>query len=129
MSFWCLQFFQKTNENNSAWGIIVLKSNFFVRFLGELKIPKIHFEINWPLEGIGLMRKCETNLFLLLVMRKCLHLLTARTLFRSKKSLWCPSCDVFKNGCISSWNIFSSSWLPRRTVLVIHVFGIYQENF
>ena len=23
---------------------------FFVRFLGELKIPKRHFEINWPLE-------------------------------------------------------------------------------
>ena len=37
--FWCLQFFQKTNENNSTWGIIVLKSNFFVRFLEELRIP------------------------------------------------------------------------------------------
>ena len=49
MSFWCLQFSQKTNENNSNWGTIVVKSNFFVRFLGELKIPKRHFEINWPL--------------------------------------------------------------------------------
>ena len=28
---------------------IVVKSNFFFRFLGELKIPKRHFEINWPL--------------------------------------------------------------------------------
>ena len=26
------------NENNSTWGTIVLKLNFFVRFLGELKI-------------------------------------------------------------------------------------------
>ena len=49
MSFWCLQFSQKTNENNPTWGTIVVKSNFFVCFLGELKIPKRHFEINWPL--------------------------------------------------------------------------------
>ena len=49
MSFWCLQFSQKTNENNLTWGTIVVKSNFFVRFLGEFKIPKRHFEFNWPL--------------------------------------------------------------------------------
>ena len=48
MYFWCLQFSQKTNENNSTWGTIVVKINFFVRFLAELKIPKRHFEINWP---------------------------------------------------------------------------------
>ena len=49
MYFWCLQFSQITNENNSTWGTIVVKSNFFVRFLGELKIPKRNFEINWLL--------------------------------------------------------------------------------
>ena len=49
MSFWCLQFSQKMNENNSTWGTLVVKSNFFVRFFGELKVPKGHFEINWPL--------------------------------------------------------------------------------
>jgi hypothetical protein len=48
MSFWCLQFFQKTNENNSTWGTIVVRLNFFVWFLEELKTPKRHFEINWP---------------------------------------------------------------------------------
>ena len=37
---------KKTNENNSTSGIIVVKSNFFVRFLGELRIPKSPFEIN-----------------------------------------------------------------------------------
>ena len=47
MSFWCLQFSQKTNENNSTWGTVVVE--FFIYFLGELKIPKRHFEINWPL--------------------------------------------------------------------------------
>ena len=50
MSFWCLEFSQKTNENNSTWVTIVVKSNFFVHSLGELKkIPKRPFEINWPL--------------------------------------------------------------------------------
>ena len=49
MSFWCLQFSQKSNENNSTWGTLLVKSNFFLRFLEELKIPKRHFEINWPL--------------------------------------------------------------------------------
>ena len=47
--FGAFKFFQKTNENKSTWGIIVVKSNFFVRFLEELKTTKRHFEINWPL--------------------------------------------------------------------------------
>ena len=42
-------FFQKTNENNSTWGTKVVNSIFFRLFLGELKIPKRHFEINLPL--------------------------------------------------------------------------------
>ena len=49
MSFWCFEFFQKTNENNSTWGIIVVNSNLFARFLEELKTPKRHFETDWPL--------------------------------------------------------------------------------
>ena len=53
MSFWCLQFSYKTNKNNSIWSTIVVKSNFFIRFMGELKIPKRHFEINWPLGKTG----------------------------------------------------------------------------
>ena len=40
---------KQMNENNSTWGTIVVKSDFYVRFLRELKIPKRHFEINWPL--------------------------------------------------------------------------------
>ena len=49
MSFWYLQFFQKTNKNirlyyygSSSWIV-------FDHFLGELKTPKSAFEINWPL--------------------------------------------------------------------------------
>ena len=52
MSFCCFQFSQKTNKNNSTWGTIVVKSNFFIHFLGVLKIPRRHFEINWPLTSI-----------------------------------------------------------------------------
>ena len=47
--FSVFKLFQKTNEIKSTWGIIVVKSNFFVRFLGELRVPKSPFEINWPL--------------------------------------------------------------------------------
>ena len=37
---------KKTNENKSTRGIIVVKSNLFVRFLEEIDDPKNHFEIN-----------------------------------------------------------------------------------
>ena len=42
-------FLQKTNENKSIWGIIVVKSNSFVRFFEEIEDIKTAFEINWPL--------------------------------------------------------------------------------
>ena len=35
MYFWCLQFSQKTNENNSTLGTVVVKSNFLINFLWE----------------------------------------------------------------------------------------------
>ena len=47
--FGVFKFFQKTNENKSTWGIIVVKLDFFICFLEELRIPKSLFEINWPL--------------------------------------------------------------------------------
>ena len=49
MSFWYHQFFQKTNEK--IWPTYYSNSSriVFVRFLEELKTPKRHFEINWPL--------------------------------------------------------------------------------
>ena len=48
--FGVFDFLQKTNENKSIWGIIVVKSNFFVRFLEEIEDIKTPFKINWPLE-------------------------------------------------------------------------------
>ena len=60
MYFGCLQFSQKMNENNSTWGTIV-KSNFFVHFLGELEIPKRHFEIKWPLSNVRRKRVISSN--------------------------------------------------------------------
>ena len=39
----------KNKRKQFAWGTIVVKLNFFVCFLVELKIPKRHFEINWSL--------------------------------------------------------------------------------
>ena len=61
MYFWNLQFSQKTNEKirlyyygTSSWIV-------FVRFLGELKTPKRHFEIDWPL---ACKSKTDQNIFL-----------------------------------------------------------------
>ena len=39
--FGVFNFSQKTNENKSTWGIIIVKLIFFVRFSGELRIPKV----------------------------------------------------------------------------------------
>ena len=50
--FGVFDFLQKTNENKSTWGIIVVKSNSFVRFLEEIEDTKNHFEIIWPLVTI-----------------------------------------------------------------------------
>ena len=47
--FGVFDFLQKTNENKSTWGIIVVKSNSFVHFLEEIEDTKNHFEIIWPL--------------------------------------------------------------------------------
>ena len=41
--------FPKTNKNKSTWGIIVVKSNSFVRFLEESLAWQFAFEINWHL--------------------------------------------------------------------------------
>ena len=40
---------EKTNENKSIWGIIVVKSNSFLPFLEEIEDIKTPFEIDWPL--------------------------------------------------------------------------------
>ena len=40
---------KKTNENKSTWGIIVVKSNFFVLFLEEIEDIKNPLEIIRPL--------------------------------------------------------------------------------
>ena len=41
-------------ENNSTSGTIVVKSNFYIRFLGELNVQKRHFEMNGPLGRLEL---------------------------------------------------------------------------
>ena len=49
MSFCYLRFFQKTNKKNRLNYYGTSSRIVFVRFLEELKTPKRHFEINWPL--------------------------------------------------------------------------------
>ena len=42
----------KNEQKNWLYYNGTLSRIVFVRLLGELKIPKIYFEINWPLSGI-----------------------------------------------------------------------------
>ena len=46
--FRVFNFFRKTNENKSTWGIIVVKSNSFVRFLEETSAWKKSFRLCLP---------------------------------------------------------------------------------
>jgi hypothetical protein len=63
-TFWYLQFFQKTDLKSLIFALArgtsspsLLEQKFFIRFLEELKTPKRHFEINWPLP---VPKKCFT---------------------------------------------------------------------
>ena len=61
--FCVFKFFQKMKQNKSTW---VVKLNFFVRFLEELRILKSPFEINWPLVHIifsGFVAKLKDKCF------------------------------------------------------------------
>ena len=49
--FCVFNFFQKTNENKSTWGVIVVKLNSFLRFLEEFTAWQFAFEFYWPLEA------------------------------------------------------------------------------
>ena len=54
MKFWFLQISQKANQILSDFcpSFLGQKSGkYLVGFLGDLKAPKIHFEISWPLEA------------------------------------------------------------------------------
>ena len=49
--FGVFNFFQKTDENKSTWGILVVKSNSFVHFLEDFMAWQFAFEFYWPLLG------------------------------------------------------------------------------
>ena len=49
MSLWYLQFFQKNERKNRPHYYGTSSRTVFICFLEELKSPKRHFEINWPL--------------------------------------------------------------------------------
>ena len=55
MSFWYVQFSQKTNEKSRLYYYGTSSRIVFVCFLGELKTLKRHFEINWPLVTLQIL--------------------------------------------------------------------------
>ena len=94
MSFWCLQFFQKTNKNNSTWGTIVVRSIFFVHFLEEFRIPTTPFEINWPLKAMlqnTNFRLMNLSLCTFYFMRVCKEPAERLSIKRTFKKLACSN--------------------------------------
>ena len=69
MYFWYVQFFQKTNEKIQPNYYDTSSRIVFVRFLEELKTPKRHFEMNWPLVNLYATLHTSPNLTFL-----CKHL-------------------------------------------------------
>ena len=59
MSIWYFQFFQKTNKKIWLYHYGTSSRIVFIRFSEELKIPKRHFEINWPLYVNYINLLCE----------------------------------------------------------------------
>ena len=68
MSFWCLQFLPKNEENKSTWGIIVVKSNSFVRFLEETSAWKKSFRLCLTFRKHSWQRINGLNFFFLLAL-------------------------------------------------------------
>ena len=60
MSFWYLEVFQKWKKKIRLYYYSTSSRIVFVRFLRELKTPKRHFKINWPL-GVN-STKCDGEL-------------------------------------------------------------------
>ena len=89
MYFWCLQFSQKMNENNSTRGTIVV---------GELKIQKRHFKINWPL----VFRSCTCKWRILCISWDLLTRILRNTLFPKRQGTRCMMFQYFTTEDMSS---------------------------
>ena len=86
-----LQFSQKTNEKLRLYYYGTSSQIVFVRFLGELKTPKRHFEINWTSDASGL-RCCLTryiNVFE--ISQKLMVSILASIIFHEKRVTNCYS--------------------------------------
>ena len=71
ISKWLLgvvDFLQKTNENKSTWGIIVVKSNLFIPFFERNVGLKNNFDFVWPLNFEEISHEIDGVYFLHLLL-------------------------------------------------------------
>ena len=100
-NLWYPQFFQKRTikRKNSIWQYYDTSGRIVsVRFLEELKTPKRHFEINWPLENL--------NFNLILTFFASLRL---RSLILSNALVSCRS-SMPKSPSAVEWSL---QWIPK----------------
>ena len=96
-SWW---FFQKTNKRIRFFCLTVLKTNLFVRFRKNLRIPKSPFEIKWPL-----LRTQKNELFVIVCPKRF------EKLFGGKANV-VPLASCFWNGSMGRLALVASSYPP-----------------
>ena len=95
MSFWYLQFSKKTNEKIQIYYYGTSSWIVFVCFLGELKTPKRHFQINRPLGKLHPLTYFSFIIYLIPVI--CLCNFVWRNIEQNEYLIQTLNC------CISVW--------------------------
>ena len=107
--FGVFNFFQKTNENKSTWGTIIVKSNSFVHFLEETLAWKNHFNLVWPLDDC-LLPWIDFTLWLSILIKSFLYLMKWNPCFvRLLTTFVCYKYTKINK--IFCWNDREYSWL------------------
>ena len=126
MSIWCLQFFQKTNKNNSSWGAIELRINFLVCFWKNWRYQKDISTLSYFCKTIlhQLMFKKPFNSWIKLFVQK---------LFKGrknsmKKTIWKDSICVYldigqqnENTCFKKKTLKSGLSLKKKIYFNVYL--------
>ena len=101
--------------SRNAWTIVV-NSNFFVHFLGELKIPKRNFKINWPLDHY--IACCQSYMYIPSTINTWLTLWHTEWRLRFKLFYLKNYSQVLK------LRVLSLLWLMPKTSIHLNLFEI-----
>ena len=111
--------------------VAVLKSNFFVRFMGDLKIPKRHFVINRPLS----IEKCfAVNILKFEILQttwknKTISINMLHVLIKMKTKSFCSLFHFFYAVCkISNFKMWTAEDLTQASCIELTLYDIPWRN-